>query len=376
MTAALLTVDDGRRVIDSAPGMATSGTVLHVIETLGRGGAETALVSGLPALRTMGWVPEVFVLRPPVDLAADLRERGVAVEVGLRPLIRRLRATRGQRRVLHSHLFFANVWARLFGKAFDVPVVTTLHNPDYGSEGAGRFGVRLAIDRGLLRLKPPTYLSVSEIVRSDYRQSLGIESQLCPNPVDPFWLEPPPSKAEARGRLGLGGDPLVFACGRLHVQKGFDILARVAARFPQVRFAIAGRGPDGDKLRGLGPVELLGVLKKETIRDWVRASDVVAVPSRWESFGIFALEAMAAGAAIVATDIPGLKDTLSGAASLVPPEDESALFEGIQHLLLDVAKRDALGASAAQQARRFTVEAWAARHAEVYERLFADILLR
>jgi glycosyltransferase involved in cell wall biosynthesis len=348
---------------------AARGTVIHVIDSLGRGGAESALVAGLPALRRMGWQVHVVAIGGPEALAGDLRDRGIDVEFGKLALFHRLRGLQRQRVVVHSHLFFSNAIARLTCGLTRVPLVATLHNPDYGAEGSGRFGMRLAIDRTLMRVKRPKYIAVSEVVQSDYAETLRIDSVVCPNPVDPFWLQPATPKSEARRRLDVDDRPIVFACGRLHEQKGFDLLAQVAIQMRNVRFVIAGHGPAKDHISRFGPVEFLGPQVRTQIRDWVCASDVVAIPSRWESFGVFALEAMAVGAAIVATDIGGLRDTLGDAAWLVPAGDVTALAKAIAELLKNPARRSELGAKATARAPQFRAEIWAQRHSDIYEGL-------
>lgn len=344
------------------------GTVVHVIESLGRGGAETALVAGLPALARLGWRVYVVALSKPLDLAPTLRNHGIPVSSGFRTLARILLRERSTRPVVHTHLFFANMAGRALAGALGLPLVTTLHCPDYGYEGGGRLDWRRKLDRGLLRIKRPTYLSVSEAVRLDYKSQLEIESSLCPNPLDPFWLGPRPNRLEARTRLGIGAEPVVFACGRLHRSKGFEVLAAAAHQLPGVRVVIAGKGPEGARLAA-SRVELVGALSRETVRDWIAASDVVAVPSRWESFGIFALEAMASNAAIVATCIPGLSETLGETARYVPPDDDLALASTIRGLLADAEARDSLGRAAAERARQFTDENWARISDEVYRRV-------
>ena len=121
---------------------------------------------------------------------------------------------------------------------------------------------------------------------------------------------------------------------------------------------VAGQGREEIPLRESG-LELTGMLPRESVRDWIAAADVVAVPSRWESFGIFALEAMATGAAVVATDIPGLRETVGNVGRYVPADDPQALGRAIAALLADPDARSRIGQLAAQRARQFTAESWA-----------------
>jgi glycosyltransferase involved in cell wall biosynthesis len=88
-----------------------------------------------------------------------------------------------------------------------------------------------------------------------------------------------------------------------------------------------------------------------------------ASPSRFEGFGIAALEANAAGNAVLATDTDGFRDSLAlGETALaVPVEDEAALREGLVRLLEDDALREDLGRRGRDRARAFSWDAIAAK---------------
>jgi glycosyltransferase involved in cell wall biosynthesis len=92
-------------------------------------------------------------------------------------------------------------------------------------------------------------------------------------------------------------------------------------------------------------------------RPELAAADVVIVPSRWDGLSLSLLEAMAAGAAIVATRVSG-SSAVDGAGVIVAPEDPRALAEGIDRLLADPAERDRLG----KAARARAVEQFDVRH--------------
>ena len=64
-----------------------------------------------------------------------------------------------------------------------------------------------------------------------------------------------------------------------------------------------------------------------------RAADVCVIPSRWEGFGLVAVEAMASGVPVVASDLPGLREVVGDAALLFPPGDAEALARQIRRLL-------------------------------------------
>ena len=156
--------------------------------------------------------------------------------------------------------------------------------------------------------------------------------------------------------------PHIIALGRLHPQKGFDLLieafARLAPRFPAWHVTILGEGPERPSLEarvaGLGlagRVHLPGAAKAPAalLRAAAAGGGVFAFPSRYEGFGLTLVEAMASGLPVVAADCPhGPREILEGGAHgvLVPPENAEALAEALAALMADPARRASLAAAA------------------------------
>jgi D-inositol-3-phosphate glycosyltransferase len=192
----------------------------------------------------------------------------------------------------------------------------------------------------------------------------------------------PGDPARSRARLGLPGDAtvLLFA-GRIQPLKAPDLLLRAAAvllqRDPTLRqrlvVAVVG-GPSGS---GLEHPEALSTLAGDLgicdhvrfappaaqaeLVDWYRAADLVAVPSRNESFGLVALEAQACGTPVVAAGVGGLRTAVADGASglLVPTHDPLAWADAVGSLLADPVRREWLAAGARLHARRFGWDATA-----------------
>lgn len=149
------------------------------------------------------------------------------------------------------------------------------------------------------------------------------------------------------GPLRLG------AYGRYVDQKGFDVLIEAVRRLPpdMVSLTIAGTGPEEDRLRaaaaGAGNIEIGCVISDPAA--WMADIDVIAVPSRYEAFGLVALEARAAGRPVIASAVDGLIEQVSPAAGLlVPSDDPAALAAAIVRMrAADICK---LGRSARQSA--------------------------
>ena len=138
------------------------------------------------------------------------------------------------------------------------------------------------------------------------------------------------------------GTPVVGALGRLHVNKGFDILLQAAALLrerglPVKKLQIAGDGPEEDTLKtlaarlGLGTEDLEFTGWVTGPADYLAKLDLFVLPSRVEPFGLVVVEAMAAGVPVISSDIDGPRTILKSGelGVMVPPEDPSALADAI-----------------------------------------------
>jgi glycosyltransferase involved in cell wall biosynthesis len=192
-------------------------------------------------------------------------------------------------------------------------------------------------------------VAVSEEERSHGQDILGAaaaEIEVIPNGVDIVRFSPHGPVASRES------DPLVVCVGRLDPQRGADMAVAALALLttPNVRLRLVGDGSERARLehqiRGLGltdQVEMVG-FRPDPAPD-IRAADVVVVPSRYDGMALVLLEAMACGAAIVATQVPG-SSALGIAGEIVPIEDPQAVADAIDKLLADPGRRHFLGLSA------------------------------
>lgn len=177
----------------------------------------------------------------------------------------------------------------------------------------------------------------------------------------------------------LAEGPTIGSFGRLVPEKGIDDLLRAMTRLQTATAAIVGDGPERESLERLA-LEL-GVADRVRFVGWTDARryygavDVVAIPSRFESFSIVAVEAMLAERPVVAFDVGGLSEVVVDGETglLVPAGDEVALASALQRLLDDPGLRASLGREGRAVARaRFTPEAMA----RAYEALYTEIRAR
>lgn len=168
------------------------------------------------------------------------------------------------------------------------------------------------------------------------------------------------------------GDPaaverdLVLFVGRLEHYKGVDLLLeawrRVHAARPQARLALVGAGGAEAELRkraaalGFGEsVRFVGFVSEPAKVDWMRRATVLVQPSRKEGWGLTVLEANACGTPVVATRVPGLRDSVRDGETglLAPGGDPSRLAERLLEVLGDPALRARLARGGLAWAARF-----------------------
>jgi phosphatidylinositol alpha-mannosyltransferase len=173
--------------------------------------------------------------------------------------------------------------------------------------------------------------------------------------------------------------PAVLFLGRHEQRKGLGVLldAFATVERPAVLWA-AGAGPESEVQRRRYPesdrVRWLGILSDEEAAARLAGADVLCAPSlHGESFGMVVLEGMAAGCAVVASDIEGYRKAAAGHAALVPSGDKQALARALGVALADAVEGSGQSSPEARKAalvhaRNWSMDALAERYLEVYER--------
>jgi glycosyltransferase involved in cell wall biosynthesis len=161
-------------------------------------------------------------------------------------------------------------------------------------------------------------------------------------------------QSAARAAFGLPEDQPVIGCvARLHPLKCLDNALRIMPALPDCHLALAGQGPDAERLRALagelgmaGRVHFVGELEPARIGDFLKSLDAFVFPSSAETFGLAAVEAAQAGVPVIANDIPVLRDVLEmngqPCARLVDTADTAAFAKAVSEVLGDREKTDEL----------------------------------
>jgi glycosyltransferase involved in cell wall biosynthesis len=314
---------DGRRVL-LVLATSTGGVGVHVRSLAAGLGARGARVTVAAPASTH----EVFGFPGAVPLEIGARPHPVRDAVA----VARLRGLARGHDLVHAHGLRAGALAVL--AAGPLPVVVSWHNAVDGR--LGRLLERLAARRADITLAASTDLAERA------RRAGGRDVR--PAPVAPPTLP-------ATGRDPGLGSPLVLAVGRLHPQKGYDVLLEALPLLGDAVVAVAGDGPLADELRAAAPtVHWLG--RRDDVADLYAAADVVVLPSRWEARSLTAQEALRAGRPLVATAVGGLPGLVGDGAVLVPPGDPDALGAAVRGLLDDPGAAAAL----AERGRRVAAQ--------------------
>lgn len=175
--------------------------------------------------------------------------------------------------------------------------------------------------------------------------------------------------------------PYVLAVGAVTPRKGFDVLAEAVARLGPEAPLVVVAGPDGwraDEVRrrvlelGVADrVTFLGRVADDVLEGLYRHALVLCHPSEAEGFGIPVLEAMGYGTAVLAADIPPVREVAGDAALLVPPGDPDALADALSRLVGDDVDRARRGAAGAARASGRTWQHMADLVADGYRSLVA-----
>lgn len=227
-------------------------------------------------------------------------------------------------------------------------------------------------------------IAVSEWMRSEVVSQFKVPPSKVveiPNAVDMVKFERTVDIEATRTKWKVQpGEKLITAVGRLTSQKGFDYLIRALAvvqkSIPSSKLLVMGDGYMRGELEALAKREgvaarttFAGFVSDDDLVDAIKSSDMVAVPSRFEPFGIIALEAMAAGVPVVVTRVGGLaeivEDDVDGLE--VDPDSPHSIADATIRLLSDRALASRLAARAREKVKAYNWEHSAAETLEVYK---------
>jgi D-inositol-3-phosphate glycosyltransferase len=302
--------------------------------------------------------------------------------------------------LIHTHYWMSGLAGLELKRIWGTPLVHMYHtlvqmkNRVAQSPGEIEGDYRLRGERKILKdadriiaATPAELAQLQWLYQADVQRIVvippGVDlSHFYPIPVD-----------EAKAFIGIPhNDRMVLFVGRIEPLKGLDVLIEAMGRFCQSKqveqesldLVIIGGEPEVSpkamtaemaRLQALREkfgikdmVTFLGKRAQDTLPYYYSAAETVVVPSHYESFGMVALEAMACGTPVVASQVGGLaflvQDGVTGYS--VPVGDPQALCCRLMYLLNDAELRAKMGQQAAQFARRYAWEAITEQIVRVY----------
>ena len=308
-----------------------------------------------------------------------------------------------QYEVVHSHYWLSGVVARELHRRWGIPVLHMFHTlgkmknavaqrPE-DRETARRIMTETEIAHSADALVAATLAEEDQLIRL-YSADPSRIRVISPG-VDTSLFRPIPA-SHAKERIGICPDRrIILFVGRIERLKGVDSLLRAIAligeRRPDLRDGLCvpivggdlGRVHEQDEMvrlqalreaLGIGDVvTFLGARDQAALQYYYSAAEMVVMPSDYESFGMVALEAMACGTPVIASDVGGLahlvKDGRTGYR--IPARDPAALADRILRLLTDEGLRRRIGQRATCWAESYAWKYIADKIESVYDELVA-----
>jgi glycogen(starch) synthase len=229
--------------------------------------------------------------------------------------------------IIHAHDWLAAFAGKNLKHSWRIPLVSTIHATEYGRNS----GLYNELQRYIsnvewwLGYESWRVICCSNYMKSELQRVFQMPEdkiRIIPNGVYPGEFEKTTlDPAEVRSHYCAPNEKLIFYVGRIVREKGLGVLldaySRVLGVEPNTKLVIAGKGPYLDELKHrayqLGiyhRVYFAGYIDDDTRNALYKAATVAVFPSLYEPFGIVALEGMAAGSAVIASDAGGLGEII------------------------------------------------------------------
>ena len=284
--------------------------------------------------------------------------------------------------VLHAHSPFVTGWMAVrYARRLRIPLVYTYHTQleEYAHyvpfEPHATRRAASTLTRNFANLADAVIVPTASM--RDHLLDLGVtvRVEVIPSGIDLTQFSSGTRSSALREKLGVrSGERLLFFVSRLAREKNVDLLIdAVRACSVPVQLVIAGDGPERASLEqhaaqsGLGDrVTFLGAVQRDSLPDLYASADAFVFPSVTETQGLVLVEALAAGALVIAADAPPVREVLDGAGRLVPPAAR-AFAAAIEQVPLSPDPGETAKACAA--AARYSIERQTEHVAGLYEAL-------
>ncbi len=298
--------------------------------------------------------------------------------------------------LVHSHYWLSGWAGVLVKEAYGLPLANSFHTLGRVKDVARRSDeapsstARLRAEDGVIAASDCVIASTPYEFDDLIEHYAASPERLCiSQPGIDHALFTPGDRNEARVRIGIGDEPLILCVGRIQAHKGFDVAVDMLSHLPKTLAAGSGppllmivggpSGPDGrrevERLRARAgaigmseQVRFVPPQPHDTLVDYYRAADLIAMPSHSESFGLVAAEAQASGLPVVAARVGGLPYVVGASTSglLVDGHDPRSFAAAATAILDHPDFRATLARGAVEFATRFSWDATADRLLDLY----------
>ena len=300
--------------------------------------------------------------------------------------------------MIHSHYWLSAVAGQTLAREWDLPHVTMFHTVErlkgqqYGGGASGGPAAAIRVEHeGRIAVGVDRITVSTEHEGDQLRRLYGLPTckmRVIPCGVDLQAFTPGTTRErrEARERIAPGREFVLLSVGRLDPIKGLDLLLESVAHMrTPARLIIVGGDPEGDpevdRLRALASelgvakrVSFPGAVAQPELLSYYRAADALVVTSRYESFGLAAVEALACGTPVVAAQVGGLPYIVHEGENglLVRWRCPVAFAERLDEFLQDGALRARLAANARPSVERYNWHTIGDEVRAMYQELTTD----
>ncbi|MEM2309706.1 MAG: glycosyltransferase family 4 protein [Candidatus Bathyarchaeia archaeon] len=294
--------------------------------------------------------------------------------------------------ILHAHDWLVAPASIASKHYLRLPLVSTIHSTEVGRSHGLHNPDSYLIDgvEWWLTYESKRIIVTSNAMKREVEDHFHLPSEkidIIPNAIDASKYNIPVDRGNVKRRFGIDpSERIVLFVGRLVPQKGVEYLImaapKIVERHPDARIVIVGDGWSKDYLLSLAAstgcqhkITFLGFISDQDLIEIMLSSDVLVVPSIYEPFGIVALEGMAAGIPIVASNTGGLAEIIEHDRTgfLAYKENPDSIAWGVNRILSDPGYASWLVQNAKRKIREvYSWDAVARRTIETYERALRE----
>ena len=353
--------------------------ILQVINSLKIGGAEHLLSELVPILNEKHHVEILMLQQFGTVFEKQLRDAGITIHcLGVKHLynpfniwrIRHFLKQHPQFGILHVHLFPSLYWVALASIGLNKKLVWTEHSTT--NKRAQKFYLQ-PIERFVYSLYDKIICISSATLHSvrNWTKATPDDTRYCTieNGIDTT-------------RFGKSDEPspyphTLIQVSRFEASKDQDTMIRAMTLLPQdVHLLLVGDGTRLDECKRLSEelkvqerVHFLGA--RTDISHLLSSADISIQSSHWEGFGLTAVEAMATGLPVVASDVDGLKQVVEGAGILFPQGNAEVLAQHVNRLLSENTLYEEVAQACYERAQHYDIHTMADRYIRVYEEVLS-----